>query len=79
MVARWTGTITPERGWATPFHGAAAGIVQLHVNGAVIAAGEREFGQVFGGPPLPVCGSVDLRAGHPVPIQLDYTSATAWP
>jgi beta-glucosidase len=34
---------------------------------------------VFDGPALPVSGTADLQAGHPVAIQLDYCSATAWP
>jgi beta-glucosidase len=57
----------------------AAGITRLEIDGRLVAAGEREFGQVFDGPPLPVEGTADLRAGHPVAIRLDYSSATAWP
>lgn len=57
----------------------AAGISRLVVDGVVVAAGEREFGQVFDGPALPVSGEADLRAGRPVSILLDYSSTTAWP
>jgi beta-glucosidase len=57
----------------------AAGITRLEIDGHLVATGEREFGQVFDGPPLPVSGTADLRAGHPVGIRLDYSSATAWP
>ena len=57
----------------------AAGITRLEIDGTMVAAGEREFGQVFDGPPLPVEGTIDLRAGRPVAIRLDYNSTTAWP
>jgi beta-glucosidase len=76
--ARWTGTITPRLDGPHRFTVLPAGIVQLHIDGALVAAGEREFGQEFGGPALPVSGRVDLRAGQPASIQLDYSSATAW-
>ena len=77
--ARWTGTITPTVDGLHRFTVLAAGITRLEVDGALVATGEREFGQVFDGPPLPVSGVVDLRAGRPVGIRLDYSSATAWP
>jgi beta-glucosidase len=77
--ARWTGTITPSVDGPHRFTILAAGISRLVVDGTVVAAGEREFGQVFDGPPLPVSGTVDLRAGHPVSIRLHYNSSTAWP
>jgi beta-glucosidase len=76
--ARWTGTLTPERDGPHRFTVLASGIVTLQMDGTVVAAGQREFGQEFGGPALPVSGSADLRAGQPVTIQLDYNSATAW-
>jgi beta-glucosidase len=77
--ARWTGTITPTADGPHRFTVLAAGITRLEIDGHLVATGEREFGQVFGGPPLPVSGMVDLRAGQPVGIRLDYSSATAWP
>ena len=77
--ARWTGTITPSLDGPHRFTVLAAGISRLEIDGTLVAAGEREFGQVFDGPPLPVSGMVDLRAGRPVSIRLDYSSATAWP
>jgi beta-glucosidase len=77
--ARWTGTITPTVDGPHRFTVLAAGITRLEIDGALVAAGEREFGQVFDGPPLPVGGTVDLRAGRPVGIRLDYSSSTAWP
>ena len=77
--ARWTGTITPTMDGPHRFTILAAGIIRLEIDGELVAAGEREFGQVFDGPPLPVEGTVDLRAGRPVAIRLDYWSATAWP
>ena len=76
--ARWTGTITPQVDGRHRFTVLPSGIVRLRIGGELVAAGEREFGQEFGGPALPVSGSVDLRAGQPVGIQLDYSSATAW-
>ena len=76
--ARWTGTIAPlADGWHR-FTVLPSGIVKLYIDGELIAAGQREFGQEFGGPALPVSGGANLRAGQPVSIQLDYSSATAW-
>jgi hypothetical protein len=75
--ARWTGT-HPTVDGLHRFSVLAAGISRLVVDGAVVA-GEREFGQVFDGPALPVSGEAGLRAGRPVSIRLDYSSATAWP
>jgi beta-glucosidase len=76
--ARWTGTITPlADGWHR-FTVLPSDIVKLYIDGELIAAGQREFGQEFGGPALPVSGGANLRAGQPVSIQLDYSSATAW-
>jgi beta-glucosidase len=77
--ARWTGTITPTEDGPHRFTVLAAGITRLEIDRHLVATGEREFGQVFDGPPLPVSGMVDLRAGQPVGIRLDYSSATAWP
>jgi beta-glucosidase len=77
--ARWTGTITPVVDGLHRFTVLAAGVVRLEIDGTPVAAGEREFGQVFDGPPLPVSGEADLRAGRPVAIRLDYSSTTAWP
>jgi beta-glucosidase len=77
--ARWTGAITSTVDGPHRFTVLVAGITRLEIDGDLVAAGEREFGQVFDGPPLPVSGVVDLRAGHPVGIRLDYSSATAWP
>jgi beta-glucosidase len=77
--ARWTGAITSTVDGPHRFTVLAAGITRLEIDGNLVAAGEREFGQVFDGPPLPVSGVVDLRAGYPVGIRLDYSSATAWP
>jgi beta-glucosidase len=77
--ARWTGTITPAVDGPHRFSVLAAGITRLEIDDTLVAAGEREFGQVFDGPPLPVSGTVDLRAGGPADIRLDYSSATAWP
>ena len=77
--ARWTGTLTPTVDGLHRFTVVAAGISRLVVDGVVVAAGEREFGQVFDGPALPVSGEADLRAGRPVSILLDYSSSTAWP
>jgi hypothetical protein len=77
--ARWTGTITPTVDGPHRFTVLAARIIRLQIDGALVAAGEREFGQVVDGPPLPVSGVADLRAGRPVGIRLDYSSSTAWP
>jgi beta-glucosidase len=77
--ARWTGTITPTVDGPHRFTVLAAGISRLEIDGVLVASGEREFGRLFDGPPLPVSGVANLRAGHPVSIRLDYCSATAWP
>jgi beta-glucosidase len=76
--ARWTGTITARVDGPHRFTVLPAGIVRLEVDGAVVAAGEREFGREFGGPALPVSGAAQLHAGQPASIRLEYSSATAW-
>ena len=76
--ARWTGTLTPEVDGRHRFTVLPYGIVSLRIDGQLVAAGAREFGQEFGGPALPVSGEVGLRAGVPVDIELDYSSAIAW-
>jgi len=77
--ARWTGMVTPIVDGPHRFTVLAAGATRLEIDGAVLAAAEQEFGQVFDGPPLPVSGVAELRAGRPVSIRLDYNSSTAWP
>src|SRR4029453_15075162 len=77
--ARWTGAITPTVDGPHRFTVLAAGITRLEIDGTLVAAGEREFGQVFDGPPLPVSGTIDLTSGRPAAVRLDYNSSTAWP
>ena len=72
--ARWTGTITPAVDGLHRFTVLAAGISRLEIDGKLVAAGEREFGQVFDGPALPASGVAAPRAGQPVSIRPDHNT-----
>jgi beta-glucosidase len=75
--ARWSGTITPPASGAYRFSMLAAGIAHLSINGQRVASGYREATRFFFGPQLPIQGIVDLDAGVPAAIQIDYCSGSA--
>ena len=77
--ARWTGTITP--GWTGPTGSPSwpPGSAGSRSTGPWSPPGSGSSVRCSTGPPLPVSGVANLRAGQPVSIRLDYSSGTAWP
>ena len=71
-AARWTGTFTPTTTGVHRFSLFFAGVAELHVDGARVAAGFREAACFLAGPELPMQAAVSLEAGRPVEIRLEY-------
>jgi beta-glucosidase len=68
--ARWTGALTPPSTGTYLFSVTGAGTAQLYVDHKSVATIMRaDFGQT-------VQGTIDLKAGRPVPIELKYSSAS---
>jgi beta-glucosidase len=74
--ARWTGTLVPRASGTHRLSLAMAGIAHLRVGGAEIAWGSREA-VAFMGPPCPLNGTVRLRSGEPVDIEVLFESGPA--
>jgi beta-glucosidase len=72
--ARWTGTLNPPESGLYRFSLTQAGIARLFVDGKLIASGYREATQFVAGPTYPVQGAVNLTAGKPVSVRIEYTS-----
>ncbi len=68
--ARWTGTLTPPAEGTYLFSLTGSGTAQLYVDHKPVAAMMRaDFGQT-------VQGTIDLKAGRPVPIEVKYSNAS---
>jgi beta-glucosidase len=72
--ARWTGTLTPGESGLYRFSLLQAGIARLFVDGKLVANGYREGIQFLVGPTYTTQGTVELTAGTPVSIRIEYTS-----
>jgi beta-glucosidase len=72
--ARWTGTLTPPETGLYEFSMLEAGIAKLTIDGHVVASGYREGTSFVQGPPYPENGTIFLRKGRPVSVQVDYSS-----
>jgi len=69
--ARWTGSLLPPANGSYLFSITGAGTAELYVDHKPIAVLLRaDFGQT-------VQGSIDLKAGRPVPLELKYSNASA--
>jgi beta-glucosidase len=75
--ARWMGTIHPPETGVYRFALLSAGIVGLYINEQPIATGYREATRFFSGPMLPVQGTVQLTAGIPALIRIEFCSGAA--
>ena len=75
--ARWTGTLTPTESGLYRFSLLESGISKLMINGHTFGPGYREATQFVLGPAYPLQGSVQLSAGRPVPITIEYSSKSA--
>jgi beta-glucosidase len=72
--ARWTGTLTPPETGRYRLSLLTAGIVRLYVDGKLVRTAYREATQFLAGPRYPVDATVDLTAGHPVSMEVEYSS-----
>jgi len=80
--ARWTGTLTPPASGTYRFSLYAAGISRLLIDGNLVARGDTEAVDLAatgfpGSPPLGAHGLIDLTAGVPVPIVVEYSIGSA--
>ena len=74
--ARWTGTLTPAETGLYRFTLAEAGIATLKIAGQTFGPAYREATQFIVGPSYVVQGTVQLTANRPVPVEIDYSSAS---
>jgi beta-glucosidase len=74
--ARWTGTLTPTESGLYRFTLSEAGLATLKIAGQTFGPAYREATQFIVGPHYTVQGSVPLIAGQPVPVEIDYSSAS---
>ncbi|HEX4719503.1 MAG TPA: glycoside hydrolase family 3 C-terminal domain-containing protein [Thermoleophilaceae bacterium] len=72
--ARWTGTLTPPESGLYRFSLLEAGIARLYINGQQVASGYREGINFVAGPRYPIQAAVQLTAGQPVSVRIEYTS-----
>ena len=72
--AKWTGTLTPTESGLYRFTLSEAGIATLKIAGQTFGPAYREAIQFVVGPNYDVNGAVALTAGHPVPVEIDYSS-----
>jgi beta-glucosidase len=72
--AKWTGTLTPTESGLYRFTLAEAGIATLKIGGQTFGPAYREATQFIVGPSYVVQGTVQLTAGHSVPVEIDYSS-----
>jgi beta-glucosidase len=72
--ARWTGTLTPTESGLYRFTLSEAGIATLKIAGQTFGPAYREATQLAAGPHYVLQGTVQLNAGQPVPIEIDYSN-----
>lgn len=76
----WTGRITPTATGLHRFSLLIAGTAKLVVGGTTVISGTRRMRRFFLGPyDYPLQGVVQLTAGQPVDIRVEYTNSTADP
>jgi beta-glucosidase len=72
--AKWTGALTPTESGLYRFTLSEAGIATLKIAGQTFGPAYREATQFIVGPSYAVNGTVQLTAGEPVPVEIDYSS-----
>lgn len=76
--ARWTGTLTPTTTGLHRFSLLISGTAKLVVDGTTVISGTRRMRRFFLGPyDYPLQGAVELTAGRPVDVSVEYTNSTA--
>ena len=78
--ARWTGTLTPPESGRYRFSLTFAGNAKLFIDGRQVVSGDTEFvqsgdGGYPGAADVSYHGVVDLRAGQPIPITVEYATS----
>jgi beta-glucosidase len=77
---RWRGTLIPPSTGLYRFSLTMSGTARFYLGGRLIVHGDDEF---FGGSENPGVGTItfqgvaELKAGHPVPIRLDYSNGAS--
>jgi beta-glucosidase len=72
--AKWTGTLSPAETGLYRFSLAESGIATLKIAGQTFGPAYREATQFLVGPHYVLQGAVQLTAGKPVPVEIDYSS-----
>jgi beta-glucosidase len=72
--ARWTGNLTPTESGLYRFTLSEAGVATLKIAGQTFGPAYREATQFVVGPHYVLQGTVQLHAGQPVPVEIDYSS-----
>jgi beta-glucosidase len=72
--AKWTGTLTPTETGLYRFTISEAGLATLKIAGQTFGPAYREATQFVVGPHYVLQGTVQLTAGTPVPVEIDYSS-----
>ena len=72
--AKWTGTLTPTETGLYRFTVSEAGLATLKIAGQTFGPAYREATQFIVGPHYVLQGTVNLTAGTPVPVEIDYSS-----
>jgi beta-glucosidase len=72
--AKWTGTLTPTETGLYRFTVSEAGLATLKIAGQTFGPAYREATQFLVGPSYVLQGTVQLTAGTPVPVEIDYSS-----
>ena len=72
--AKWTGTLTPAETGLYRFSLAESGIATLTIAGQTFGPAYREATQFLVGPHYVLQGAVQLTAGTPVSVEIDYSS-----
>ncbi len=75
--ARWTGTLTPNESGLHRFSLLESGIAKLTIDGRTFGPAYREATQFVTGPTYSSQGTVQLTAGKPVPVEIQYSSKSA--
>jgi beta-glucosidase len=75
--ATWTTVLTPAHDGHHRFSLAVAGRGALYLDGALAVAGAREAIEFMDGPPYALQAAVDLVAGQPLTIRVEYETGPA--
>jgi beta-glucosidase len=69
---RWTADLTSERSGPHRLSLALTGRARVVLDGRVVLAGAREAARFIAGPAYPLQAVVDLQAGRPARLEIDY-------